>query len=267
MRVESVRREGDRYVVRPGGAVFEADDVIVASGAHGEPRVPSSRERSRPDIVQLHSSEYRNPSQLRDGGVLVVGAGNSGGDIALELARTHPTWVSGPIRGSIPFDIDTWFAAERRRADRAVRRAPRPDAPHADRPQGGGEVRRAGRAAVRVKPKWLTAAGVELVSKTVGTRDGLPMLEDGRVLDVANVIWCTGYRHDLSWLELPIFGDDGTVLHERGVVQSEPGVYFVGLPFQYSAGRTRSRAWGATPRSSSGGWWSDASRAPMLAAA
>jgi putative flavoprotein involved in K+ transport len=62
------------------------------------------------------------------------------------------------------------------------------------------------------------------------------MLEDGRVLDVANVIWCTGYRHDLSWLELPILGDDGTVRHERGVVQSEPGLYFVGLPFQYSAG-------------------------------
>jgi putative flavoprotein involved in K+ transport len=236
MRVESVRREGDRYLVRAGDAVFEADDVIVASGAHGEPRVPSIASDLRPDTVQLHSSAYRNPSQLRDGGVLVVGAGNFGGDIALELARTHPTWVSGPIRGAIPFDVDTWIA--RNVAVRIVRFV----GLHVltlRTPMGRkAAVRFASQGAplVRVKPKWLTAAGVELVSKTVGTRDGLPMLEDGRVLDVANVIWCTGYRHDLSWLELPILGDDGTVRHERGVVQSEPGLYFVGLPFQYSAG-------------------------------
>ena len=88
---------------------------------------------------------------------------------------------------------------------------------------------------VRVKPKQLVAAGIERVPKTVGVSGGLPMLEDGRVLDVANVIWCTGFRHDLSWIDLPIFGEDGELLHERGVVGSEPGLYFVGLFFQYSA--------------------------------
>ena len=62
------------------------------------------------------------------------------------------------------------------------------------------------------------------------------MLEDGRVLDVANVVWCTGFRHDFSWIDLPIFGEDGELLHHRGVVTSEPGLYFVGLMFQYSAG-------------------------------
>ncbi len=83
---------------------------------------------------------------------------------------------------------------------------------------------------VRVKPKQLVAAGIERVPKTVGVTGGLPMLEDGRVLDVANVIWCTGYRHDLSWIDLPIFGEDGELEHERGVVTTEPGLYFVGLP-------------------------------------
>ncbi len=62
------------------------------------------------------------------------------------------------------------------------------------------------------------------------------MLEDGTVLDVANVVWCTGYRRDLSWIDLPIFGDDGAPIHARGVATGEPGLYFVGLPFQYSAG-------------------------------
>ena len=71
---------------------------------------------------------------------------------------------------------------------------------------------------IRVKPKQVVAAGVERVPKTMGVRDGMPMLEDGRVLDVANVIWCTGFRHDLSWIDLPIFGEDGELVHERGVV-------------------------------------------------
>jgi putative flavoprotein involved in K+ transport len=89
---------------------------------------------------------------------------------------------------------------------------------------------------VRVKPKQIFAAGIERVPKTVGVRNGSPVLEDGRVLDVANVIWCTGFRHDFSWIDLPIFGEDGELLHHRGVVTSEPGLYFVGLMFQYSAG-------------------------------
>ena len=89
---------------------------------------------------------------------------------------------------------------------------------------------------VRVKPKQILAGGVQRVPKTVGVRGGKPVLEDGRVLDVANVIWCTGFRHDLSWIDLPIFGEDGELIHERGVLTTEPGLYFVGLFFQYSAG-------------------------------
>jgi putative flavoprotein involved in K+ transport len=90
---------------------------------------------------------------------------------------------------------------------------------------------------VRVKPKWLVAAGVERVPRTVGVRDGWPVVEGGRVLDdVRNVVWCVGYRHDLSWIDLPIFGEDGAPMHERGVVTSEPGLYFMGLPFQFAAG-------------------------------
>jgi putative flavoprotein involved in K+ transport len=87
---------------------------------------------------------------------------------------------------------------------------------------------------VRVKLKDLTAAGVQQVSRTVGMEDGRPTLEDGRVLDVSNVIWCTGFREEFSWIDLPIFGEDGRPLHERGVVVGEPGLYFVGLRFQYA---------------------------------
>jgi putative flavoprotein involved in K+ transport len=59
-------------------------------------------------------------------------------------------------------------------------------------------------------------------------------MDDGQVVDVANVIWCTGFRTDFGWIDLPVFGDDGKPLHYRGVVESEPGLYFLGLVYQYS---------------------------------
>jgi putative flavoprotein involved in K+ transport len=188
--------------------------------------------RLDPSILQLHSTEYRNPSQLRDGSVLVVGAGNSGGDISLEVSASHPTWLSGPIRGHIPADIDTAFA--RHVVFRIIRfvglhvltlRTPLGRRVHAKTASKGDPL-------IRVKPKQLDRAGVRRVGKTVTAREGAPVLEDGTVLDVANVIWCTGFRHDLSWIDLPIFDEDGAPMHDGGVVTSEPGLYFVGLPWQ-----------------------------------
>lgn len=236
VHVGRVFRGSDGYVLSVGDGRIEADNVIVASGANRDARIPMFSRELDPRINQMHSSEYRNPSQLREGGVLVAGAGNSGADISLDVVGTHPTWLSGPDRGHVPVNIDTWVAQNI--AFRAIRfvglhvatiRTPvgrKSRAKHASR----------GEMLVRVKPKQLLAAGIERVPKTVGVRDGMPMVEGGRVLDVTNVIWCTGYRHDLSWIELPIFGEDGELVHERGVVTAEPGLYFVGLYFQYSAG-------------------------------
>jgi putative flavoprotein involved in K+ transport len=87
----------------------------------------------------------------------------------------------------------------------------------------------------RVRRRDLIAAGVERVyNRTVGARNGLPVLDDDRVLDVSNVIWSTGFSRDLDWIDLPIVGEDGWPLQERGVVPSAPGLYFVGLPFMRS---------------------------------
>jgi putative flavoprotein involved in K+ transport len=236
-RVERLERDGEGYLVTTADRRFEAANVVVASGAHREPMVPAFARDLDPGIVQVHSSEYRNPSQLRDGGVLVVGAGNSGADISLEASTTHPTWISGPERGHIPVDIDSWVA--RHIAFHVVRFI----GVHVltlRTPMGRKAIAKArskGDPLVRVKPKQLTAAGIERLPKTVGVRGGAPLLEDGRVLDqVRNVIWAIGFRHDLSWIDLPIFGEDGAPMHERGVVTSEPGMYFIGLPFQFAAG-------------------------------
>lgn len=234
VRVDTLSREGDRYVISSGGRRLEAEYVVVATGAHHIPKVPAFARELDPDIVQLHSSEYRGPSQLQEGGVLLVGAGNSGAEIAFEVARTHSTWLSGrhpghlPVRhGSIP---SRFLLPVVRFAGSRVLTVKTPI---------GRKVRTRfvsrGAPLIRVKRKNLDAAGVERVARTVGVSDGLPTIEDGRVLDVQNVIWCTGFRYDFSWIDLPVFGENGEPIQDRGVALVEPGLYFVGLQFLYSA--------------------------------
>jgi putative flavoprotein involved in K+ transport len=232
VEVDSLSREGDRYLVTAGDQRFEADNVVIASGSYHGLRVPDFASELAPEILQLGSTDYRRPSQLREGGVLVVGAGNSGAEIALDVARTHETWLSGKHPGSEPTRAGSipdrllmplfWFLISdmltvKTRIGRAFRRKFLSMAA----PLG------------RVRPRDLKAAGVVRVARTVGVHDGAPALEDGRVLDVANVIWCTGFRADFAWVDLPGFGEDGEPVHERGVVAGEPGLYLVGRPFQF----------------------------------
>ena len=88
---------------------------------------------------------------------------------------------------------------------------------------------------LRIKREDFTAAGIERVARTVGVEDGKPRLEDGRVLDVRNVVWCTGFGHDFQWIHLPVFDAEGAPVHQRGVATSQPGLYFLGLPYLYGA--------------------------------
>lgn len=234
VRVDRLERRAGRFVLTVGGSELEASTVIVATGSQRDRRIPAFSRELDPSIAQLHSSEYRNPSQLRDGGVLVVGAGNSGADIAMELVRDRATWLSGPNTGHIPVDIDRWFS--RHVAFHVVRFV----GVHVltiRTPMGRRMRERTmtkGDPLVRVKPRWLAAAGVERVPRTVAAVDGRPQLEDGRILHVGNVVWCTGFGKDLSWIDLPIFDERGELRHERGMSVDEPGLGFVGLPFQYA---------------------------------
>jgi putative flavoprotein involved in K+ transport len=234
IRVSGLSREGDRYVVVSGERRFEADRVVVATGAHRVPKVPPFAFELDPRIVLLHSDDYRNPGQLREGDVLVVGLGNSGAEIAFELSKSKRTWLSGKPSGQIPVRHGS-------RAARVVLPMIRFVGTHVltkGTPIGrkvGPKLESMAAPLIRVKTKDLVAAGVERVPRVVGVRDGLPVLEDDRVLEVANVIWCTGYQQEYSWIDLPIFGEDGGPVHDRGVVVSEPGMYFMGLVFQYAA--------------------------------
>jgi putative flavoprotein involved in K+ transport len=235
LKVDGLFRQDDRYILTSGSRRFEAEHVVVATGSNQIPKVPPFADDLHPSIVQLHSSQYRNPSQLQEGAVLVVGAGNSGAEIAFEVSRTHPTYLSGKPSGQLPVRHGPAMA-------RFVFPVIRFVGHHVLtlRTPIGRKVQPRyishGTPLIRVKLKDLIAAGVEQVPRTVGIDDARPVLEDGRVLEVSNVIWCTGFREEFPWIELPIFGEDGRPLHERGVVVAEPGLYFVGLVFQYAAG-------------------------------
>ena len=241
--VERLSRDGARYVVEtgPGGNVrFEADHVVVAMATYQAPRIPPFAQDLDPAIVQLHSREYRNPSQLQPGDALIVGAGNSGADIALDVARTHKTWLSGRHPGNVPFRIDGGFA---RAVLPFIFRVVFHRLLTVDTPMGRKarpSLISKGGALIRVKPRDFVAAGVERTARVTGVRDGKPVLADGRVMDVRNVVWCTGFHPGLSWIDLPkpVYGADGEPVHERGIVPGEPGFYFVGLHFLYSFSST-----------------------------
>ena len=234
VRVEKLSRDGDRFAVETNKGVIETENVVVAMADFQKPRLPEFAAELDRDIVQLHSYEYRNPSQLRDGAVLVVGAGNSGAEISLELARTHRTWLSGKDTGHMPFRIEG--VASRLLLAPLVLRFVFHRVLTVNTPVGRKarpKILSRGAPVIRVKPGDLASAGVERVPRMIGVRDGLPLLEDGRVLEVANVIWCTGYHPGFSWVDLPVFGAEGPI-HERGIVHGVPGLYFVGLEFLYA---------------------------------
>ncbi|WP_068402202.1 flavin-containing monooxygenase [Kribbia dieselivorans] len=237
-RVQRLSREGDhtddRFVITTDRGTFRSNNVVVATGTFGRtPNIPACAADLDPSILQLHSSEYRRPGQLREGPVLVVGASHSGADIAYEVAQTHPTILAGRDCGQIP---------------------PRLDAPimhvmfpvilfawrhvlNRNTPIGRKEmadIRFHGGPALRVKRADLAERGVERVTARVEeVVGGLPVV-DGAPREVGTVVWATGFRQVFDWVDLPAFDERGWPREMRGVADEVPGLFFCGLSFQFS---------------------------------
>jgi putative flavoprotein involved in K+ transport len=224
------------YVVTTNQGALRCRNVVVCTGTFGHtPTVPALADLLDPAILQLHSSEYRRPSQLHDGPVLVAGASHSGTDIAYEVADTHRTVLAGRDCGQIPLRIESWQArlvfpilvfAWRHIVTRRTpigRRAMQ-------------HIRFHGGPMLRVKRSDLAARGVQRITERVtGVDKGQPVV-GGVAHEVANVVWATGYRQTFDWIHLPVLAGHGWPDEYRGVVRDSPGLFFCGLSFQYGFG-------------------------------
>jgi putative flavoprotein involved in K+ transport len=242
--VECLERHGDHFRLTiadaTGGTHLEADQVVVATGL--VQAVPSFAGQLDPAVRQFQAlapapprspageplpaaARYRNPRQLPDGPALVVGAGNSGAEIAMDLAPTRTVWLSGRDTGRMPLRAlrwrPFWWAYHAVNTDTRLGRK---------LARGGPR----GTPLVRVRPKDLAAASVERVPPTVGVRGGRPVLTGGRVVEPAAVVWCNGVAPGFRWIDLPVFDRRGFPRHRRGLVDGVPGLGFVGLPFQHA---------------------------------
>lgn len=234
IKVDALSRDGNIYKIKAGDQYFEAAHVVVAMSNYQYPKIPAFAKEIDPGIVQIHSHEYKNLSQLQKGGVLVVGAGNSGADLALEAATTHKVWLAGRDTGHIPFNIEGTLAKlflvtfvirfifyRILTTNTFLGRMARP------------KIISMGGPLVRHKPKQFSVAGIERVGRIKGVKDGIPVIINNQKLGVKNIIWCTGYYPRFSWIDLPVFKNDEPV-QNRGVVANEPGLYFLGLHFLYA---------------------------------
>jgi putative flavoprotein involved in K+ transport len=232
--VDRLSKRGDLFEVSTDQGSLSASNVVVAIGGYHRPRIPSFASDLDPSVLQLHSSQYRRPEQLRPGGVLVVGAGNSGSEIALDLAGTHRVWLSGREPGHEPTRAGTfpdrilmpiaWLLATKLTVDTKAGRKLRDRFLNPPRgiPLG------------RVRQRDFVIAGVERLGRTTGVESGRPVIDDGRRLEVANIIWSTGYVPDFGWIDIELPTENSYPLHRRGIVEEVPGLYFLGLQFLYS---------------------------------
>jgi putative flavoprotein involved in K+ transport len=227
--VRSISARDGRFVLDLGERQIRATQVVVATGPFQLPRTPAIAEALASDVFQIHSRDYRRPSQIPGGVVLVVGGGNTGYQIAKELTATHDVQLAvGSRQTPLPQRVlgrDLFYWLDKLgvlavSVDSRIGRRAR------DRGRDtliGSHPRQAGRHGVHLHPRAVAADGRRIT------------FQDGSTVDPGAVIWATGYRTDHTWIELPIFGEDGAAGHRRGVT-NVPGLYFLGLAWQHTRG-------------------------------
>ncbi len=238
-RVERLGKTNGRFRVETTGGVYEADRVVVAAASYQKPRLPSFADDMDPQVFQMHSHEYRNPAQLPGGPVLLIGAGNSGAEIAMDLAKSHQVFLSGRDVGHIPFDIAGFLG--RKLLVRLVIRGMFHRVLTMRTPMGRkfrSKMHGHGMPLIRTRPGQLERAGVRRIGKITGIRNGKAVAEDGAEVSFASVIWCTGFHSGFDWIDLPVLDTHGEPRHRFGKATYVDGLYFVGLHFQYAVSST-----------------------------
>jgi putative flavoprotein involved in K+ transport len=226
--VHGLSQEGRRFVLEMEGRRATADQVVVATGPFQTPFVPKLAQDVDLGLWQAHSTGYRKPADVPEGTVLVVGGGNTGFQVAKELSTTHKVVLSvGSKQKPLPQRIAGrdlfWWLTKTRLLSKTVESRLGSKLQYRDTLIGSS-------------PRELTRRyGVEMKARATGATGRRVHFEDGSELEVDAVIWATGYRPDLSWIDLPILGSNGRLRHRRGVTDV-PGLYFLGLTWQWTRG-------------------------------
>lgn len=232
-------RTNGRFRVETEGDTYEANQVVVAAASYQKPSVPAFASKVDNAIKQMHSHEYRNPGQIPDGPVLLVGGGNSGAEIAMDLIGTHKVTLSGREVGHIPFDISGFLG--RKILVRLVVRGLFHRVLTMKTPMGRKfrkKMHGHGMPLIRTRPGQLEAAGVKRVDRIAGFKDGKFVTAEGTEIPCATVIWCTGYHPGFDWIDLPVLDDRGLPRQKFGKSVDMEGLYFAGLHFQYAVSST-----------------------------
>ena len=226
-RVSSVRQRDGGFLVEVADRTFEAEQVVVATGPYQIPSTPAVSKRLGADVMQLHSSDYRTPAELPTGTVLVVGGGNSGFQIAAELARTHDVHLAVGAR-QLPLpqrilgrDLFRYLEAIGLMSKTVTSRI--------------GQRLKERETLIGSSPRSARKHGIHMRQRVMSADTATVTFADGSDLRVDAVIWATGFRLDHSLVELPVFDEDGQLVHERGVTEV-PGLYFLGLLWQHTRG-------------------------------
>src|SRR6266487_242385 len=228
-KVKSLTQRDGVYVVATADEEFTASQVVVATGPFQVPFIPPVAGDLDETVFQIHSADYRNPAQLPDGGhVLVVGGGNSGFQIAEELAATRKVDLAvGKRVPSLPQrlvgkDLFWWLSGigfmKVSTDSRLGRKLAKRD------------------VLIGSSPRGLRHSGVTLRKRLASAAGRHAVFEDGSEQDIDAIIWATGYRPDFSWIDVPTIKDEsGRIIHRRGVTDA-PGVVFIGLTWQHTRG-------------------------------
>jgi putative flavoprotein involved in K+ transport len=230
VRVTALSRSDDGFNVATTEGNMTARQVVIATGPNRLPRIPEFARDLDASIRQLHSSEYQNANSIPAGDVIIIGAGTSGAEIALELATAgHRTFISGRPTPHIPNAVFKLVGGAYWAFVNSVLTLSTPIGRKV-----APKFHQRGAPLIRISMKELESAGVTRLPRLTGTLNGMPDFDGTSVQPPATLIWATGYRPDLSWLPSLTIGANGLPLTQRGVVDDIPGLYFVGLPFQYA---------------------------------
>lgn len=228
LNVSQLTCHNNRFELLTNDGILRSNRVVVATGTNPFPRIPEFAKDLDQRIFQIHSSRYKNPGSVPTGKVMVVGAGTSGVEIAIELSESRQTMISGNPTFHIPDAVFKyagrlywWFANNILTENTPMGR------------KAKGSILKGGGPLIHVSVDDLKRAGVERLPKVAGVEKGMPKLEDGRVIPVSSIVWCTGFRPDFSWIEPQVTDDDGWPLTKRGVSPIFDGLFFVGMLFQF----------------------------------